>query len=60
MTFDELWRMNLADDDALMSSVEPAEDIELFQDPVLEGPILDDPDETEMNRFLDWLETRFL
>ena len=59
MTFDELWRMNLTAKDALRSSIEPGEDSALCEDPVLDNPVSDDPDETEMKRFLDWLETTF-
>jgi hypothetical protein len=46
MTFDELWRLNLVETDKVKY---PAR---------RDAPTLspDDPDEAEVNRFLDWLE----
>jgi uncharacterized protein YegL len=60
MTFDELWRLELAGKRRFKYSIdEPAEK------PSIDGPgssdfAFDDLDETDMNRFLEWLETSLL
>ena len=55
MTFDELWRKNLLRKDPVIpSSDSPAEDLAFGES------ALEDLDETEMNRFLEWLEGTLL
>ena len=56
MTFDELWRLDAALKRAFTDSVDPAEGVERSDDSVSIDPALDDPDEGEINRFLQWLE----
>ena len=51
MTFDELWRLNLKPRSTFRGIANDLSDVELF-----DAPVLDDPDEGEIKRFLDWLE----
>ena len=60
MTFDELWRLDLARQRALTNSIDKAEEIELFDDAVSNCSALDPPDDGEVNRFLEWLEQSLL
>ena len=57
MTFDELWRQNLAHKDP--SSESQAEGSS-FRDPASGESAFEDLDATEMKRFLDWLEGTLL
>jgi hypothetical protein len=59
MTFDELWRRDLARRSG-SDSVDKRRGIERFDNPALAGPASDTVDEAEMNRFLDWLEKSLL
>jgi hypothetical protein len=60
MTFDELWRLDLARRRALTDSVDKAEEVELFDDRASSVSALDDLDEEEVNRFVEWLEETLL
>ena len=56
MTFDELWRRNLPRKDPVTSSTEDQAEASFFRDPAFGELAFEDPDETEMDRFLEWLE----
>jgi hypothetical protein len=64
MTFDELWRRNLLRKDPVISSGDSASDRQAesssFRDPAFGESAFEDLDETEMNRFLEWLEGTLL
>ena len=60
MTFDELWRRNLPRKDPVISSIGSEAEASSFRDPAFGESALEDPDETEMNRFLEWLEGTLL
>ena len=60
MTFDELWRRNLPRQDPDISSIDSVVEASSFRDPAFGESALDDLDETEMNRFLEWLEGTLL
>jgi hypothetical protein len=60
MTFDELWRLDLARKRALTDSVDKSKEVEPFEDPASSGSPLDHLDEGEVNRFLEWLEESLL
>jgi len=58
MTFDELWRLDLAQKGSPMSPLDTPENVEpIARSP--EGAAVDDVEE-EINRFLYWLEKRLL
>ena len=56
MTFDELWRLDATLKRAFTDSFDQAEGVERSDDSASSDPVLDDPDEGEINRFLKWLE----
>jgi hypothetical protein len=56
MTFDELWRLDLARKRVLTDSVDKAEEVDLFEEPPSSFSELDDVDEAKVNRFVEWLE----
>ena len=56
MTFDELWRRNLPRKDPDISSIGSEAEASFVRDPAFGESALEDLDETEMNRFLEWLE----
>ena len=60
MTFDELWRRNLARNDTDISSTGSETEPSFGRDPAFGESALEDPDETETNRFLEWLEGTLL
>jgi hypothetical protein len=60
MTFDELWRRDLARKGSPMHSGDTPEDAELFASRSPKGSAIDDLDEGEISRFLEWLERRLL
>ena len=60
MTFDELWRRNLARKDPVISSTDNQAGAPLFRDPGFSELALETLDETEVNRFLEWLEGTLL
>lgn len=60
MTFDDLWRRNLSRKDPVISSTDSQADASFARDPVFGESALEDPDETEMNRFLERLEGTLL
>jgi hypothetical protein len=56
MTFDELWRQNLPSKDPDISSTESEAETSYLRDAASGESALEDLDETEMTRFLEWLE----
>jgi hypothetical protein len=56
MTFDELWRRDPRRKRALLSSTGEPQEAELCEGAPVNGSVFIDPDEAEVNRFLDWLE----
>ena len=58
MTFDEIWGLDLAQ--APLYSIEMPKTFDLFADSACNGSpieeLIDDLDDPEINRFLDWLE----
>jgi hypothetical protein len=60
MTFDELWRRNLSRKDPDVSSIGSEAEASSFRDPAFGESAFEDLDETEMNRFLEWLEGTLL
>jgi hypothetical protein len=56
MNFDELWRANLARKPGTPNAIEPSRNNIKVIDPVPADLTVDDPDRSEINRFLDWLE----
>ena len=60
MTFDELWGQNLARKNPVISSTESQAEGSSFRDPAFGESALGGLDETEMNRFLEWLEGTLL
>ena len=60
MTFDELWRQNLPRKDPVSSSSDSQAEAPHFRDPASGESEFEDLDETEMNRFLEWLEGTLL
>ncbi|MBV8832304.1 MAG: hypothetical protein JO108_24145 [Acidobacteriaceae bacterium] len=57
MTFDELWRQNDGEDARTSPLNMPAQPAFPIDSSVAGSSGLEDLDETEINRFLDWLET---
>ena len=60
MTFDELFRADLALERAFIDSTENAEEIKLVDNARSSDLVPDHPDEAEVNRFLEWLEESLL
>ena len=60
MTFDELWRRSLPRKDPVISSIDSQAEASFFRDPAFGESAFEDLDETEMNRFLEWLEGTLL
>jgi hypothetical protein len=56
MTFDELWRLDLARDRGLIESVDKTKNVALVERQTSADHVLHAPDEEEANRFLEWLE----
>ena len=60
MTFDELWRRNLQSEDRVISPTDTQAEASFFRDPAFDESVFEDLDETEMNRFLEWIEATLL
>ena len=60
MTFDELWRQNLPRKDPLIFSNDRPSEGSSFRNPGCSESVFEDLDETEMNRFIEWLERTLL
>jgi hypothetical protein len=60
MTFDELWRWNLPRKDRVSSSTDSQAEASFVRDAAAGDSAFEDLDETEMNRFLEWLERTLL
>ena len=56
MTFDELWRRSVAPERDAMNSGGETEDADMFDVSTLADARLDEPEEWEVNRYLEWLE----
>ena len=57
VTLDELWRQNGGEDARTSPLHMPAHPAFPVDSSVVDGSALEDLDETEINRFLNWLET---
>jgi hypothetical protein len=60
MTFDEFRHGNLPPEDLVVSSADSRAETWSFRDPAVGDSAFEDLDETEMNRFLEWLEGTLL
>jgi hypothetical protein len=60
MTFDQLWRQNLPRKEPVISSTDSQAEDSFFRDSAFGDSAFEDMDETEMNRFLEWLEVTLL
>ena len=60
MTFDELWRQNFRSKNPVNSSTDSHPEVSSFRDPAFGESGLEDPNETKMNRFFEWLEGTLL
>jgi hypothetical protein len=60
MTFDELWRLDLAPNGGLTSSMDTSAEAGCVDCGASNGYVFADLDETEMNRFVEWLENSLL
>ena len=60
MTFDKLWRRNLPRKDPVISSIDSQAEASPLRDPAFGESVLEDLDETEINRFFEWLEGTLL
>jgi hypothetical protein len=56
MTFDELWRRDSPREGAPIPATDTPEAMEIFKDTDSDRLVFDDPDEREINRFIEWLE----
>jgi len=56
MTFDELWRLDLARKRAFEHSTDVSDDVHLFATRSPDDSAPDELDEGELGRFLEWLE----
>ena len=60
MTFDELWRQNLPRKDPVISSADSQAEASFVRDPASAETAFENLDDTEMSRFLEWLEGTLL
>jgi hypothetical protein len=60
MTFDEFRRRNLPPEDGAISSTHSQAQSSFFCDPTVDDSVVEDLNEPEMNRFLEWLEGTLL
>ncbi|MBV8828513.1 MAG: hypothetical protein JO217_04375 [Acidobacteriaceae bacterium] len=60
MNFDELWRRNLTRKDPDIPSLDSQGEASFFRDPAFGNSAFEDLDETEMSRFLQWLEASLM
>ena len=60
MTFDELWRRNLPRKDPVISSTDSQAEASFVSDPAFGESAFENPDRTEIERFLEWLEGTLL
>ena len=60
MTFDEFRRRNSPPEDPLIPSADSQAAASFFRDPAVDDSAIEDVNETEMNRFLEWLEGTLL
>ena len=56
MTFDELWRLDWAQQNAPLESIEETDKVDLFDRSALADWGPDDPKTEEVTRFIQWLE----